>query len=154
MKTRQGFISNSSSSSYIIIGNQEEYITPQEFITEFTKEGVLIVDSTIGETEFGWGPNQIYGMGSRIIFSYIQTDYGCNIERLTLLEKVIREYTNISKIIWNIDSNGDDEEKDWAYIDQQSSYIEDRNLEMFDSKEKMKNFLFNKNSYIVIERFN
>ena len=46
MKIRQGFVSNSSSSSFVVIDAKNGYKTPK-----FSDP--LIVDSNFGETEFG-----------------------------------------------------------------------------------------------------
>ena len=154
MKFREGFISNSSSTSFVVVGSDGDYVLKEDFVREFVKDGILVVDSTTGETGFGWGPDEIYNIGSRIIFAFIQTDYGRNSERIQLLEKVIKEYAGISEIIWNIGDYNNDEQKDYAYIDHQSSYSEGQNLEIFESEDILKNFIFSRKSYIVLDNDN
>jgi hypothetical protein len=141
------FVSNSSSSSFVVIGRKG--LTKPDFCDP------LIVDKNLGETEFGWGPATILDCGSRIIFAYIQTAYGENKERLNILEKAIKEYCNISNVVWKITMEcGGDDGKDWGYIDHQSSYIEGKNLEIFESEDVLKQFLFTKDSAIILDNDN
>lgn len=130
MKRRTGFVSNSSSSSFIVIGDGE-IITPE------TRDKTLKVPEDLGgETEFGWGPATHTDIGSRINFSYLQTEYdGKNQE---MLENVIKEHLNVDTIEWSVD----------GYIDHQSSAHEGENLEMFESEDILKKFLFASDSLI------
>ena len=147
MKVRRGFVSNSSSSSFIVVDASRGYKFPN-----FNR--TILVDGDFGETEFGWGPDTIRGGNSRIIFAYLQTLYAPNRpEWLEMLERVIRENTNAENIVWDVTLDygaGDN----WGYIDHQSSVVEGENTEMFDSDKMMKDFLFGSRSKIVLDNDN
>ena len=156
MKVRSGFISNSSSSSYIII-DYDSFNPPK-------LDEILYVNEDFGETEFGWGPDTIYGYGSRIIFSYLQTLYSYkNKTRLKMLEDSIKNNCGVKKIYWEISTGYSSDEVthpetknkiNWGYIDHQSSAVEGGATEMFDSQKDLEQFLFGKNSRIELDHDN
>jgi len=156
MKIRSGFVSNSSSSSFIVITS----ITSGDYIHKLRKkfEGQsLVIDKDFGETEFGWQFEKYSDFGSKIIFAYLQAAYMTIYRKdtdsgqqwLNMLEKVIKDKLKISEIVWNISAEYDSPEgKDHAYIDHQSASYEGKNTDMFDDENSLTNFLFNPQSYI------
>lgn len=148
MKCRQGFVSNSSSSSFIVINSGAR----SSMKDAFTDNEELVADGDLGETEFGWGPGVLRGAGSKINFSFLQSER--NTEWRNMLEKVVKEHTGASSIVWNISEEYDSKDKTWGYIDHQSAASEGMNTEMFENEERLKDFLFNDASYIQLDNDN
>lgn len=152
MKIRNGFVSNSSSSSYIVIDldpenidslinhqaslfKSEESVLKYELITK--EPGILYLGSELGEFQFGWEVVRHFDIGSKINFAYLIAYY-IKKENIKMLCDVILKYTNINEIF--------DGDIDKGYIDHQS--IEKENMSMYDSEFALISFLFNHNSYI------
>lgn len=148
MKIKTSFTTNSSSSSFVVIDNSGKNIFPK-FGTE------LVVDNDFGETEFGWGPGECRYVGDRINFAYLQTLYGSGShpEWLVMLENVIKNNTGVKEIDWRVTDSYNDAGI-WGYIDHQSCASEGENIEIFESEEVLKNFLFGEGSYIVLDNDN
>ena len=166
MKRRSGFVSNSSSASFVIIDASKGYDSLDQY------GSTLEAGSNIGEIEFGWGPEQVHGIGARINWAYLQSQYAHPKEEDPLLEKAIRvvqgnQNPHLEMLEEVIKENSSIEEIDWrfferdefngfkdGYIDHQSSSAEGRNMEIFDSKEVLQDFIFGKASYIQLDNDN
>lgn len=166
MKIRQGFVSNSSSSSFVVIKNTGKFhnIIENEL---YCKSGILVVDGSLGNLEFGWR-NIIYdGFWDKLHFAYIQAcylnsdrmNYDCYNKKppfdqpsdsgLKMLEEVLKEELGVREIEWKIQvEDWDNDFGPFGYIDHQSTIYEGRNWEIFESKESLKSFLFDDESYI------
>jgi hypothetical protein len=162
MKIRSGFVSNSSSSSFIVIKNGGSLDIPYNKVDY----GVLDVPETFeGKCQFGWERETSNDIGSKINFCYIQAQYFESDDALTekalhaigessnlhmtMLEEVLKETLKVHEINWNIDLTSNN-----FYIDHQSSAVEGENLEMFESKEALRDFIFCPDSEIHTDNDN
>jgi len=149
------FVANSSSSSFIVICEDKDY----QKITEYQGKS-LIVDNSFGYHTFGWEAREWYRWNEKLIFAYIQASEEFTYvhenkqcvkkklqvaKRIKMLEDVVKKHLGCSRIEWNL--------KD-AYIDHQSSVSEGQNDQMFESKEALKDFIFNQSSKIHTDNDN
>lgn len=154
MKTRNFFVSNSSSSSFIVISEG-----PQD--AKLRIEDNVFVLGEYGETEFGWQVKKYNDIYTKINFCYLQAQESDNQDYKNMLEKVLKEkFPDIQTILpvlgdWKCENKtvehpvwGNEIQMRYGYIDHQSSAYEGQNIEMFVSEENLKNFLFNDSSYI------
>jgi len=155
-KYRSGFVSNSSSSSFIVINsNPSKYSLKKSFTGQ-----TFYINGEDGETEFGWGPETISDTYSRINFAAIQALYAENEhpEFKKMLERVIRKHTGAKGVAWRISiewsRTPEKGVKYNCYIDHQSAYTEGSNIGMFESEQTLKNFLFGEGSYIELDNDN
>jgi hypothetical protein len=159
MKIRNGFVSNSSSSSFLVIKKlQEEDLKASaqlinSYVRGFGENNILTVDRYIGETEFGWSPQRHYEIGSKIVFAYMQAKYVDREDWVDLLEEVIKEVSDAKAIDWMINIT-DCDSPNYGYIDHQSASYTGENTEMFDSKEELINFLFGSDSFVMTDNDN
>lgn len=160
MKNRKGFVSNSSSSSFITIGEGRLDIPTWDMST------LNVPEDFGGGTEFGWGPAEYSDFGSRLNFTFMQTHYGKGesdalldkaleaVEGhsnpwLGMLETVLKDRLGVETINWNLDMDGYD-----CYIDHQSNAGDGENTEMFASFDSLEKFLFAEDSSITEDNDN
>jgi len=153
MKIRQGFVSNSSSSSFVIIGSGKINIPEKDNFLSASDENVFLISAKNGgKTQFGWEQERSRSFEDRLNFATIQARDGGD-KYIGMLRDVICKTfgTKDIKIMLSDDYDADNE---WAYIDHQSSITEGQNSEMFDSEEALYNFLFSNNSEIHTDNDN
>lgn len=151
MKIRSGFVSNSSSSSFILIASGK--VTPPALPANFT----------IGEAgchEFGWQQAVYMDFESKVNFAYLQAQYAqkdANDQWMIMLQDILRKCGVEAIAVSVISGDYDDENYEdckWAYIDHQSAYCDGQNCEMFDSSDSLRSFLFHPRSYIQCDNDN
>jgi hypothetical protein len=154
MKIRSGFVSNSSSSSYIVIADSTNPMTNGLWQREYPLS-TLDVRYIGGKRKFGWEVEHSGDFPSKLWFAYMQAVYAKRPEWVKMLEEVITEVIpHIEKIVWPVNFQ-DWKSEDYGYIDHQSAAYEDGiNTEMFDDPNTLKKFLFHPYSYIKTDNDN
>lgn len=150
MKYRMGFVSNSSSSSYIVWPSPMESINDEKLDLKdaFIDEIWTQFNEDDGEIEFGWAKTTYSGFHNKLNFAIAQAGYldteNNTIDTLQMIEKVIREHTGLKPIHPNFFEKA----LDIIYIDHSSSATDGQNVEIFESENSLKTFLFDPRCYI------
>jgi len=142
MKRRVGFVSNSSSCSFVIIENN---------IIDYNIDGDFIIGED-GNIEFGWDVKDYCDTPSKINFAILQAMDANKDEWMKMIFDVIKDHTGCDDIIVKI--TNDFLKPNYGYIDHASSSVEGSNIEMFESADKLKQFLFSDDSYIHTDNDN
>ena len=152
MKIRQGFVSNSSSSSFIVIAQGD--IDPPLY----PNEPIDLTDNS-GHKDFGWDHDHFYDFESKLNFAFLQTMYAGEQGQkwLEMLDLVLREETGCSGLVLPEIKKLEGSEyryTDWGYIDHQSAASEGANTQMFENEETLRQFLFCRKSFIETDNDN
>lgn len=142
MKNRSGFVSNSSSSSFIVMkpGPINNQILPAK-----------LVIGELGECEFGWEFGVHDNFYSKLNFAWLQAQQ--NEKWMVMLYCVLCKH-GAEQIESILSDDWDVPGKRHAYIDHQSSAVEGENTEIFDDEETLEMFLFCPNCYIQCDNDN
>lgn len=140
------FETNSSSSHSVNIstsGDIDTSLIPND-------NGVLVIDS---KNQFGWEQEYHNDASTKAMYAHLQSQYSGNPQHVEMLNKVIRDQTGADEIIFLGDIHADWSSNINAYIDHQSAYCE-AGFEPFESEESLRNFIFNKQSYVETDNDN
>lgn len=163
MKTRNDFVSNSSSASFIVITDSGKEAGPQ-------RDGdIVLPDSKFGETEFGWQTEKYDDFWSKLNWCAIVVKSKRDQERYDTPDETLKEqvktpwfrfddmYALLRKVCADaglgevsVDFGADCyDDPHGGYIDHQSNIGEEPdNGRMFQSEKTLRDFLFNDGSYI------
>ena len=154
MKIRISFVSNSSSSSFVVVDPAGSY---NDLPIHGSEDEAFSIGKH-GETEFGWGPDVIIDADSRVNFAYLQTLYTNEETRnkwQTMIQHALwryigtKEMTSLLSLEYKIP-----EGMKWGYIDHQSNAGEGENIEIFEDQNILEKFLFGEHSKIVLDNNN
>ena len=144
MRIRNGFVSNSSSSSFIVISHGP--ITPIQFADNTVNVGA----HNGGECEFEWSRFTYYDFLSKLNFCVLQIEYKRSSDWLVMLINVLQEVCG-KVYLRNMFKYDEFEGKyyiDDGFIDHASAASEGACIEMFADENTLKQFLFCNDSYI------
>lgn len=138
---RNGVFETNSSSSHSVnissTGDIDVSLIPN-------RAGVLIIDSV---TNFGWEQETYTDASTKAMYSYLQAQYSNDQNKIDMVHQVIKDQTGAIEVVFLGDT------KLHAYIDHQSAYYES-GFEPLESKESLRNFIFNTNSVLETDNDN
>lgn len=164
MKIRNGFVSNSSSSSFIVLSKKGSPEKPEMF----GLDSLEVPGKFGGITEFDWSTFWSNDIGTKLNFLILQAQEYANdpyIEeenrdptKLNLILDTLKEYLKVDEINihftkdfdWDEDEREDPEDV-WAMIDHQSLFSQGTPIpEGLFTKEGILNFIFNPESKLLM----
>ena len=126
------FETNSSSSHSITISDKGGW--------EEIKSNVIEIESG----EYGWEFDTFTGFYSKASYIYTYLINSGDKDEIEWLRKIVKEYTNADKVIFEHEESEEEPRWGYGYIDHQSSDVPQEALV---SEETLKAFLFNKHSF-------
>ena len=163
MKTRIDFVSNSSSSSFIVITDSGGFSAPRSDWAEY----VSLPDAERGQTEFGWQTEKYRDFWSKLNWCAIAVSDKREMEqdetpderlkaevekpwfRAATMEKRLTDACEKLGYRVEVREIGDADSWEYGYVDHQSAiYEEPVNARMFETDKTLWDFLTNDGSYI------
>lgn len=143
MKVRNGFVSNSSSSSFIVIEGEAKMPFPNKDVSyEIGKDATY---------DFGWESMEYTDSDDKICWCYLQLLYMQRDKDPREVEYRKMFFDILSEVYTSVKTDMIEElyQEYVAYIDHQSVYRENsENIKMFENKDTLRRFLFSSESYI------
>ena len=151
MKVRNGFVSNSSSSSFVVINRESRTSNFNKYINKNFLHIPYDLDNPY--YEFGWEFKRFDRFEDKLCWAYLQSFYYIAehhaLRYTPMIDKTVDVFLNIKDIkndltISSLRENYPELDLVEGYIDHQSAYPERSldDLEIFKSKENLKYFLF------------
>lgn len=133
MKRRLGFVSNSSSSSFVVV-SEYGYHGKQ---TLTMTDGKLVLGQIGGNDEFGWSFIEYNDFLSKLNWVCLQADYSKDNRYKEMIESVLKNNIDgIEEIVWELEGSIDHQSK--------TTGME----QIFKDETSLKNFLFDSESHV------
>jgi len=143
MKIRLGFVSNSSSSSFVIIGDSGIRDTYDQINVV---DNILLIGET-GETEFGWGPEVITDISARVNLAAILAAHDT-----TQMDSFIATMKKVNPDIEKVSFHASEGGWNTCYVDHQS--FDSMAASVYEDKDSLDRFIFDQNSEIHLDNDN
>lgn len=147
MKIRDGYVSNSSSSSFVVLGiDSYNELSEKNFFDSIKTVGYELFAE--GCCEFGWQVEEYFDSHSKLNWALLQAECARSqgvIRPMNLLVEIFKQHG--VDLNWRLVSEASNNRS--AYIDHQSlCTIDTDNCEIFNDEKTLRLFLFGSNSYV------
>jgi len=155
MKIRNGYVSNSSSSSFVVISKEPLDKESEKLyfgILKNRSDGGVFIPFQAGECVFGWQRIKYRDFSDKLNWAILQALYAFEDLKNEKPMKLLKQFFREAGLTIDNDAIKDSSS---AYIDHQSCCGEDSSqLAIFKSMPALKVFLFNRDSFIQCDNDN